>query len=274
MIQKVFQEIGGLFESIDQSDFPEKLISFIGNRVAFDCSIILAFEKQRHPLLLFDDLSHKWRKNSANDYLVAAYLLDPFYIAAGNGVTGIRRIEDVAPDGFQQSEYFRTHYINSHVCDEVCYLIPVEGNTTLVISIARKEQKQRFSREDIEHLKDMHNLISKSLNKFWALRETGKGDYQDQHRIGVKIQDALALFGSSVLSPRECEVVRLLLRGHSNNSIAGRLGISAGTVKIHREKIYSKLDICSQSELFHLFIDSVSAQVDSVDVDPLQNYIS
>lgn len=46
----------------------------------------------------------------------------------------------------------------------------------------------------------------------------------------------------AVLSPREREVFRELGRGLMNKQIADRLGISTGTVAIHRKRIAAKLD--------------------------------
>lgn len=37
-------------------------------------------------------------------------------------------------------------------------------------------------------------------------------------------------------------------------------GISPGTVRIHRRNIHAKLRICSQGELFSLFIDVVAGR--------------
>src|SRR3989449_5443913 len=39
--------------------------------------------------------------------------------------------------------------------------------------------------------------------------------------------------GSSVLTPREIEIVRMVARGLRNRELARRLGLSEGTVKIH-----------------------------------------
>ena len=61
------------------------------------------------------------------------------------------------------------------------------------------------------------------------------------------------------LTPREVEVTSLVLRGHSNASIATALKITPGTVKIHRKNIHHKLKISSQAELFGLFIRQLSS---------------
>jgi DNA-binding NarL/FixJ family response regulator len=48
---------------------------------------------------------------------------------------------------------------------------------------------------------------------------------------------------SSVLTPREIEIVRLATRGLRNHAIGEHLHISEGTVKVHLHNIYDKLGI-------------------------------
>ncbi|CDX12769.1 Transcriptional regulator (fragment) [Mesorhizobium sp. SOD10] len=55
------------------------------------------------------------------------------------------------------------------------------------------------------------------------------------------------------LSSRERELVELILAGHPTANIAERLGITVGTVKNHRRRIYEKLDITTERELFLQF---------------------
>jgi DNA-binding CsgD family transcriptional regulator len=71
------------------------------------------------------------------------------------------------------------------------------------------------------------------------------------------------------LTPRETEVVRLSLIGAPNALIAKKLGVSIGTVKNHRWRLYYKLDITTERELFGLFlstllsIESVASSADA-----------
>jgi LuxR family maltose regulon positive regulatory protein len=50
------------------------------------------------------------------------------------------------------------------------------------------------------------------------------------------------------LTPREVEVLRLVVAGHNNRTIAGQLVISEWTVKSHLTKIYRKLDVASRTQ--------------------------
>jgi len=52
------------------------------------------------------------------------------------------------------------------------------------------------------------------------------------------------------LTKREADIVELTLKGHPIIEIARKLGISRGTVKNYRHRIYEKLDITTERELF------------------------
>lgn len=70
------------------------------------------------------------------------------------------------------------------------------------------------------------------------------------------------LFQNYNISPREQEVIRLILQGYSNQQIGDTLFISLSTVKKHVTNIYQKLGIKSRYELITLFKDML---IDSVD---------
>jgi DNA-binding CsgD family transcriptional regulator len=52
-----------------------------------------------------------------------------------------------------------------------------------------------------------------------------------------------------VLSPREQAIVRLIIRGYSNKTLARVLEISPWTVATHLRRIFAKLDVGSRSEM-------------------------
>ena len=57
---------------------------------------------------------------------------------------------------------------------------------------------------------------------------------------------------SPQLTCREVEIVRLVLAGAPNKTLAFRLHVSAGTAKVHLHNIFRKLDVASRSELVEL----------------------
>ncbi|HEU4323191.1 MAG TPA: response regulator transcription factor [Roseiflexaceae bacterium] len=61
-------------------------------------------------------------------------------------------------------------------------------------------------------------------------------------------QQALESGSTEQLTPRELEVLRLLTTGQTNREIGSLLGISAGTVKSHVERVIAKLAVSSRTE--------------------------
>ena len=59
----------------------------------------------------------------------------------------------------------------------------------------------------------------------------------------------------AMLTRREMEIARLVCRGYSNKMIARELESSAGTVKIHLQNIYQKLQIANRTALASLLMN-------------------
>jgi NarL family two-component system response regulator LiaR len=57
------------------------------------------------------------------------------------------------------------------------------------------------------------------------------------------------------LTPREREVLALLVKGHTNREIAQQLSVSRSTVKIHVSNILKKIDVSSRKEAIALAIE-------------------
>jgi DNA-binding CsgD family transcriptional regulator len=53
--------------------------------------------------------------------------------------------------------------------------------------------------------------------------------------------------GTPPLTPRHWELLRLVAAGHTNAQIARRLGVTEGTVRIHLQNIYGRLQVSSRT---------------------------
>ncbi|NLJ74520.1 MAG: response regulator transcription factor [Firmicutes bacterium] len=58
----------------------------------------------------------------------------------------------------------------------------------------------------------------------------------------------------TLLTPRECEVLKLIAKGLSNSEIASELFISKHTVKNHVSSIYRKLEVDDRTRVALLAI--------------------
>lgn len=65
------------------------------------------------------------------------------------------------------------------------------------------------------------------------------------------------------LTPRECEIIGLSLRGLSTAAMAKHLAIGAGTVRNHKHRLYAKLDVTSEREIASLIFGKIFSRVGS-----------
>ena len=71
-----------------------------------------------------------------------------------------------------------------------------------------------------------------------------------QHRLSQRSQRSTA----AELTPREAEIARLVAVGMRNAEVSSKLSIAEGTVKIHLNNIFRKLNIRDRVELTHYAI--------------------
>jgi DNA-binding CsgD family transcriptional regulator len=95
------------------------------------------------------------------------------------------------------------------------------------------------------------------------------GQALPQGALTARIEAAFHRFGTSRLSEREGEVLRLILSGLSSKEIARLLGISPETIKVFRKRIHTKLGLASSGQLFTLFMAALCAMPEDGTEDPL-----
>jgi len=246
-------------DAVGTGRFARQLIDALRLVLPFDWWMVMVYHPQANPDMLDENFTGSWRERGLTTYVGAFFVLDPFYIMSRSlDHPEVCRLGDISPDGFLESEYHRAHYAAGRIGDEVGYLWPLEPGITFAVSLERSQNGVAFSADDVRHLETVQGLLYALVRKHWAAshpRSVGVVPLE----LGRLVQEAAAEFGREVLTPRECEVVKLVLRGYSTKSVSQSLGISPGTVKVHRENIYAKLGVSSQAELFNLFIASVSA---------------
>jgi FixJ family two-component response regulator len=72
----------------------------------------------------------------------------------------------------------------------------------------------------------------------------------EQRRRGADKTEARRLL--DLLTPREFEVMQLVITGKLNKQIAGELGTAEKTIKVHRGRVMKKLGLSSVAELVRL----------------------
>lgn len=245
---------GRIIDRIGTPEFPRALADGLHDIADYDFTVIFGYVGSACPIDLYDDFPPDRRRLHVEEYQEGPYLLDPFFLASrGRADPGLWRLREIAPDRFYQGEYYRNYYAQTGLAEEIGFLVRLAGDMALVISLMRKER--RFSNAEMRALKRAWPVVDAACRQHW--RDLALTDSRMPSGMDARVETAFRSIGEGVLTSREREVVELTLRGHSADAIGKLLGISAGTVRIHRRNIYSKLRISSQGELFSLFINAM-----------------
>lgn len=255
-----FNLLGRLVESIGKPDFSEALSNVLRHVIAFKHTVTFAYNGSSVPLCLSHNFSHSRYVIHVVDYQSGPYLLDPLYKACVHGVrSGVYRLKDVAPDQFYKSEYYRSYYAQTGPVDELAFFIGCGERWNIVTSLMRPHSDTQFSDRELRHLSRIEPLLRAICLRHWehdSRLKKATPPENEEEALNRRISDALKRLDIPALTPREMEVVGLVLQGHSSESIANILKIATGTVRIHRKNIYSKMRISSQRELFAAFIST------------------
>lgn len=261
----LFREVGmhaGLGRTLSQigtERFWKQLVLLLHQCLPFDNALAIFYPLDGLPQALEEyDAQPSSKPASMLVYLNGLYVLDPFFQACREGyASGVYRLEEVAPDHFRQSEYFLNYFQDNVLEDEVQLILQLPGAGTLSLSLG---MQRRFSVEETGLMTTLAAWVLPLMQQHW---QQSTQRVPAAQAMASQIRDALSHFGCGVLSDRELEVARLVLRGFSSKAMAERLNISPDTVKVHRRHLYAKLDISSQPELFSLFIQSLGHDLEN-----------
>ncbi len=249
--------------ALGSEDFGARLLAFLRAAVNFDSAIIMAYPEDAKLVVLTNELSAGDRAVFDGAYSNGLYLLSPLYLQARSGRRGCFHIDEIAPEGFTDSEFFELYYSSNGAIDQLAYICDSGQGTPLVISVERTEALPVFSAVERDTLVALTPLVSELLRQQrWPVEDMEPAPALDMH---AHMEQVLSVFGSSTLTPREREVVRLILKGYPSKSVARELSISTQTEQVHRKNIYQKLGISSHSELFTLFFEAIARPAGSTD---------
>ncbi len=178
-----------------------------------------------------------------------AYELDPIFEALPDDCPpGCIPVRDLLPPGFETSEHYRISMQQRGLVDGIVHITRLEAGGAVTVGT---RSETRLSNQEIQRHEEAYPTIAACSQHVARLAQEEEQPHLASRE--VEIETALDRFGGDVLTPREQEVVRLVLRGHSGESVGNQLEISLHTVKRHRLAAYTKLKVSSQGELFQIF---------------------
>lgn len=248
--------IGQLIGRLDQPDFWLTLSRLVQEYVPADSWVAILFGQGRPRVFAESAYEGGGSDPLYHSYLNGLYLLDPFYIAnRENPCSALVRLLDIAPECFEQTDYYRLYFTHNVVADEVQFNAQLDAERTLCLSLG---SRCRFSPEQIVLLELIRPWVLALMRQRMAFEPEPVESAADLQASESRLEATMQRLGGTLTS-REVDVVRLMLAGCSNKEVARKLDISSETVKVHRRHLYSKLNIKSQPELFALFMKAQTA---------------
>ena len=273
-LSKWNRDISRAIAALGTEEFFAELIAAVSGQVRIDYPQVWLYHKDLPPRVLYHEIPEEGISAQIDQYLDGPYQEDPFYQASMNQPRSkIYRLSRLTAGKLQESAYYREYYADTGTVDEAIYLAKLGGGNVINLSMMRLPSHGEFSDKDYEALYLLAEPVSELLKSH---SEHGNFAVTNLLQPGIDHQIDLAFrtFGQSILSPREKDVLELMLRGYGTDTSAERLDIAVETVRRHRKSIYRKLDVNSQTDLFSLFINAMSCMGEAGGEDPLTVYMA
>lgn len=265
--QTIFTALPAVINALGTEDFSTAVLDLARIAADFDSSVIMAYSESGSLNVLHNALHEGDQSGFGGPYRDGLWLFSPVYLSAKSGLRGFFHIEELAPENFRDSEYYAIYYQPSGIIDHTIFLLESGDGTPLAISLERTHKLQAYTQDEKQQLNAMTPILSALVKQHW--KSVFNTTTQPQGALHHQVQSVLQQFGASYLTPRERDVVQLVLKGYPSKLAARELGISAQTEQVHRKNIYQKLGLSSHNQLFSLFFDALVQPGDGSQ-DPLR----
>jgi DNA-binding CsgD family transcriptional regulator len=276
-IEKLTQwnrDLARVISAQGSDEFFPNLVTALAHQVDFDYPQVWLYHRDLPPRVVYHEIPERQRSVQLDPHLDGPYRENPFYqVSMNRPRSRIYRLSRVATRRLRESNYYQNCFLKQGMVDEVVFLAPLAGDNVINLCMKRRERRGEFSDEEYQLLYLLADPISELMRYHSEHREFAVNELI-QPDINHQIDLAFRTFGASLLSPREKDVLELMLRGYSTELSADRLAIAVETVRRHRKSIYRKLDVNSQTDLFSLFINSMSCLGQAGGDDPLKIYMA
>ena len=253
--------VSSLIEYVGTVEFPEALVRTMQALVPHDSSLVLGAAKGGAPVMLTEQMGKEERPSFYGPYLSGAYMLAPGYrTAQDTDFSGIGLLRDIFPGDMKTSKYFYAYWGHTGMIDELFQFVRLNNDRVIWICSGRYEHSRPFRKSELDLIGMVEPMIRETVCRHWNERPFDPDDLQDVAPDHDRFRQSLDNFGAGSLPPREHEVCQLLLRGHSSKSAARMLDISPETERVHRRRVYGKLNVSSQVEVMTRFMTVLTEQ--------------
>jgi DNA-binding CsgD family transcriptional regulator len=256
----LFERLGQAAELVGQASFYEQLLGALAAYLHADLSMMMKYSKRNAPEYL---IHSNLLPEHVEIYLRGLYRVDPIYrLCRSETGQGVMDLTEISTPEELSGDYFNIFLRLTGMSDDLAILFPVGGEESIGLVYERRSPflKREIAemRELFPMLNGLHRLHQQDFPIGLYDRNGPNGTISVQTERGLPPVDykvAVDGFLRDELTPRERDIVGLVLLGYPTAKIAERLKLSVHTVKNHKKRMYHKLDITTERELFLGFVN-------------------
>lgn len=258
-------ELYAVGAAVGTAGFERAALALLAALIPNDMQWLVVYERITRPRVLYFSLTSEDARFYINRdeapalYVSGYYRFDPVYRYWREvGEPGVCTLHHMPAAGYCDSDAYISEFLPiTHMEDEAVVLFQYGEDQALGVCLSRSTQ---FTLSEVKLMQTVYPLLAGLFESHLRLYsasnptvtevrfgETGSGTPLD-------FSAAVEEFLPAILTPRERQIVKFVLAGYPNAAIASCLGIGEGTSWNHKKRLYSKLDITSERELFSMFL--------------------
>ncbi|CUH82406.1 transcriptional regulator NarL [Tritonibacter multivorans] len=257
-LQILLQQFAAPADAVGHPGFPKQMEQLFDGVLPHDMRWSIVYSATMAPKVL----GHSMPQGSLGvvdhdlirrTYDAGYFRFDPFYrFWRDERQGGVFRLSDISNMDQGDAAYLSGFVPMTKFEDDVALICPIDTDTAVALTL---ERCRVFSTQEMAVLKAGYAPLAALVRSHW--RMTGPQAKSPAPQAGLPpltYPEATAGFLPGALTPKEREIVHLSFAGFDNRAIAQRLGVTIGTVKNHKKRLYAKVDVTSERELFSLFL--------------------
>jgi DNA-binding CsgD family transcriptional regulator len=240
-------------DQVGKPDFYPALLAALAAHLKADLPMMMRYSAQDAPEYIIHE---GLQPEHMALYRRGLYRVDPIYrLCRGETGQGVKDLTEISTPEELRGDYFKIFLRLTGMADDLAILFPAEDRGTIGLVF---ERRTRFRREEIAEMHALFPLLG-SLHRLHRnlSRPADRSRSKDPGLPPIDYREALDAYLREELTPRERDIVGLILLGYPTARIAARLKLSVNTIKNHKKRMYNKLDITTERELFLGFVNSL-----------------
>jgi DNA-binding CsgD family transcriptional regulator len=249
-LEELLARIAPVADRVGKADFYPALLSALAAHLKADLPMMMRYSAQNAPEYI---IHAGLQAEHMELYRRGLYRVDPIYRLCRNARgQGVMDLTEISTPEEMSGDYFKIFLRLTGMADDLAILLPV-GQASLGLVF---ERRVRFRREEIAEMRALFPLLD-SLHRLHQTLSgpAGSSRREDPGLPPIDYRKAVDGYLHAELTPRERDIVGLVLLGYPTAKIAARLKLSVNTIKNHKKRMYNKLDITTERELFLGFVN-------------------